>query len=94
MGGVCIRTDRFIFNTSKLRIGMNNDTNLMTQMIKANHFNWEIYQLLCKQNDMKSKAMIESMGNKWVCHKDNQVKKLDVPLDILGEHKSKLLKRR
>lgn len=69
-----------------------NDSKLLSQMIHAGKFNWDIYQLLIKQNEVKTKALIESMGAKWVCHKDNQIKKLDVPLDILSEHKSKLLR--
>jgi hypothetical protein len=41
-----------------------------------------------------SKEMIEKMGAKWCCHKDNQVKRLDVPLLILNEPKTKVLRRK
>lgn len=69
-----------------------NDRSLLTQMIERGKFNWEIYELLVEQNAKNSKALIKKMGNKWVCHPDNFVKKLDVPLPILSQ--SKVLGRR
>ena len=52
-----------------------NDKKLLGQMIEAGRFSWDIYEVLCEQNALKSKAIIKAMGNKWVCHKDNQVKR-------------------
>ena len=61
-------------------------------MIEAGRFSWDIYAVLCKQNAIKSKDIIKAMGNKWVCHKDNQVKRLEIPLDLLNAHRgSKIL---
>ena len=64
-----------------------NDRSLLTQMIKRGKFNWDIYELLVQQNAIVSKSIIKKMGNKWVCHPDNFVKKLDVPLPILSQSK-------
>ena len=70
-----------------------NDKSLLSQMIHAGRFNYDIYVLLCKQNELASKALIKKMGNKWVCHPDNFVKKLTVPLDVLNSYRgSKILK--
>ena len=72
-----------------------NDKSLISQMIRAGRFNYEIYELLCKQNAVNSKTAIKKMGNKWCCHPDNSVKRLEVPLDVLSAHRgSKILKRR
>ena len=69
-----------------------NDKKLLGQMIEAGRFSWDIYAVLCQQNAIKSKAIIKAMGNKWVCHKDNQVKRLEIPLDLLNAHRgSKIL---
>ena len=69
-----------------------NDKKLLGQMIEAGRFSWDIYAVLCKQNAIKSKDIIKAMGNKWVCHKDNQVKRLEIPLDLLNAHRgSKIL---
>ena len=70
-----------------------NDKSLLSQMIQAGRFNYDIYVLLCKQNEIASKALIKKMGNKWVCHPDNFVKRLDTPLPILSRE-SKVLKRK
>ena len=71
-----------------------NDKSLISQMIRAGRFNYEIYELLCQQNAVNSKAAIKKMGNKWVCHPDNYVKRLEIPLDVLNAHRgSKILKR-
>lgn len=64
-----------------------NDKSLITQMIKSGRFGWEIYELLVVQNAKNSKEMIKKMGNKWVCHPDNHIKRLDVPLPILSQSK-------
>ena len=45
-------------------------------------------------NLQKSKEIIEEMGDKWVCHPNNRVKRLDAPLDILKTHQSKVFKRK
>jgi len=58
-----------------------NDKSLLSQMIHAGRFNYEIYDLLCKQNAVNAKAAIKKMGNKWCCHPDNATKRLDAPVD-------------
>ena len=60
-----------------------NDKKLLGQMISAGLFSYEMYELLVEQNKADSKAMIKKMGNKWVCHPDNRVKRLEVPLGQL-----------
>jgi len=60
-----------------------NDKKLLGQMIEAGRFSFAMYELLVKQNAMDSKAMIKKMGNKWVCHPDNHVKRLETPLGQL-----------
>ena len=73
---------------------MNNaDKNLMLQMMKAGKYS-AILDLMPAYNLAKSKEIIEQMGEKWVCHPANRVKKLDVPLDILKTHQSKVFKRK
>ncbi len=62
-----------------------NDKKLLTQMIEAGRFSYAMYELLIKQNEMDSKAMIKKMGNKWVCHPDNRVKRLETPLGQLNK---------
>jgi hypothetical protein len=42
----------------------------------------------------KSQEIIQSMGNKWCCHPDNAVKRLEVPLPILNEPRIRVLKRK
>jgi len=32
------------------------------------------------------------MGSKWCCHPDNYVKRLEVPIEILQQNKTKVLK--
>lgn len=72
-----------------------NDRNLLGQMIRRGKFNWSIYDLLVKQNELNAKSMIKKMGTKWCCHPDNRVKKLDVPLPLLSDARtSKILKGR
>ena len=60
-----------------------NDKKLLNQMIEAGRFSYAMYELLIAQNEANSKAMIKRMGNKWVCHKDNHVKRLETPLGQL-----------
>ena len=38
--------------------------------------------------------IIEKMGTKWCGHPDNSIKRLDVPLLILNEPKTKVLKKK
>jgi hypothetical protein len=52
-------------------------------MIEAGRFSYPMYELLVVQNAANSKAMIKRMGNKWVCHPDNHVKRLKTPLGQL-----------
>lgn len=61
-------------------------------MIDAGLFSYEMYELLVKQNEQNAKAMIKKMGNKWVCHPDNYVKRLEVPLPLLSRE-SKILRK-
>jgi len=37
----------------------------------------DIIEALQKHNQAKTKALIEQMGNKWLCHKDNFIKRKD-----------------
>ena len=60
-----------------------NDKSLLKQMIEAGRFSYPMYELLVVQNAANSKAMIKRMGNKWVCHPDNDVKRLKTPLGQL-----------
>jgi hypothetical protein len=53
-----------------------------------------IIDFMPEYNLLKSKEIIEQMGNKWCCHPDNAVKRLDTPLPILNEPKYKVLKRK
>lgn len=69
-----------------------NDKKLLSQMIDAGLFSYEMYELLVKQNKENAKAMIKKMGNKWVCHPDNYVKRLEVPLPLLSRE-SKILRK-
>ena len=69
------------------------DKHLMLQMMKAGRYS-AILDLMPAYNLAKSKEIIEQMGEKWVCHPANKVKKLDVPLDILKSHQSKVLRHK
>ena len=71
----------------------NSDRDLVKQMIKAGRYS-AIMDFMPAVIDSDAKEMIDRMGNKWVCHPDNHVKRLDVPLPILNEPKSKVLKRK
>ena len=73
----------------------NNDRSLLKQMIHRGIFNYDIYELLVKHNALAAKKQIKKMGNKWCCHPDNKVKRLDVPLPLLSDARtSKILKRK
>lgn len=70
-----------------------NDRNLIKQMITAGKFNYDIYELLVSYNAQRSKEMVKAMGDKWVCHPNNRVKRLEVPIDLLNAHRgSRILK--
>jgi hypothetical protein len=70
-----------------------NDKSLIQQMIRADKMH-AIIDFMPEYNLLKSKEIIEQMGNKWCCHPDNAVKRLDTPLPILNEPKYKVLKRK
>lgn len=71
----------------------NSDRELVKQMISAGRYN-AVLDFMPAVIAADSKEMIEKMGAKWCCHKDNQVKRLDVPLLILNEPKTKVLRRK
>ena len=71
----------------------NNDINLIKQLIQAGKMG-VVYDFMPEYNLIKSKKIIEQMGNKWCCHPDNAIKRLDTPLPILNEPKYKVLKRK
>lgn len=62
-------------------------------MMNAGRYN-AIYDLMPAFNLQKSKDIIKDMGSKWCCHRDNQIRRLDVPLEILKQNQSKILKRK
>lgn len=66
----------------------NNDRDLLKQMIKAGHFSYDIYELLVEHNKMRTKELIDQMGEKWCCHPNNAAKRLEKPLDLLNVHRS------
>jgi len=70
-----------------------NDKSLIRQMMNAGRYN-AIYDLMPAFNLQKSKDIIKDMGSKWCCHRDNQIRRLDVPLEILKQNQSKILKRK
>ena len=69
-----------------------NDKNLIKQLIQAGKMG-VVYDLMPEYNLMKSKAIIEQMGEKWCCHPNNRVKRLETPLEILKQHQSRVLRR-
>ena len=71
-----------------------NDRSLIRQMIVAGRFNNDIYELLCEYNKQSVKEIIKKMGNKWCCHPDNAVKRLETPLPVLSDKSSKILRRK
>ena len=70
----------------------NNDISLIKQLISAGKMG-AIYDLMPEYNLMKSKVIIEQMGEKWCCHPNNKVKRLETPLEILKQHQSRVLRR-
>lgn len=70
-----------------------NDISLIRQMMQAGKYR-AVYDFMPDYNLTKSKAIIESMGEKWCCHPNNRVKRLEVPLPILNEPKLKVLNKR
>ena len=71
----------------------NSDRELVKQMIKAGR-NDVLLDFMPAVIEADSKEMIEKMGAKWVCHPDNRTKRLDVPLLILNEPKTKVLRKK
>lgn len=71
----------------------NSDRDLVKQMIKAGRYS-AIMDFMPAVIDSDAKEMIERMGNKWVCHPDNHVKRLDVPVEILRQTQPKVLRKR
>ena len=71
----------------------NSDRELVKQMIKAGRYG-AILDFMPAVIASDSKEMIEKMGTKWCCHKDNQVKRLDVPVEILRQNQPKVLKKK
>jgi hypothetical protein len=71
----------------------NSDRELVKQMISAGRYN-AVLDFMPAVIAADSKEMIEKMGNKWCCHKDNQVKRLDVPVEILRQNQPKVLKKK
>lgn len=69
-----------------------NDVRLIKQLINAGRMG-AIYDLMPEYNLMKSKKIIEQMGEKWCCHPSNKVKRLETPLEILKQHQSRVLRR-
>ena len=71
----------------------NNDRELVRQMISAGRDD-VLLDFMPAVIEADAKEMIEKMGTKWCCHPDNRIKRLDVPLLILNEPKTKVLRRK
>ena len=71
----------------------NSDRDLVKQMIKQGRFN-AVADFMPAMIDADAKDIIDKMGAKWCCHPDNRIKRLDVPLDILKSHQSKVLRKK
>lgn len=71
----------------------NSDRELVKQMIKAGRYS-AIMDFMPAVIDSDAKDIIAKMGSKWCCHKDNQVKRLDVPIEILRQNQPKVLRKR
>lgn len=67
------------------------DINLIKQMMQAGRYD-AVLDFMPEYNLQKSKSIIAEMGSKWCCHPDNYVKKLEVPIEILQQNKTKVLK--
>lgn len=70
-----------------------NDKNLIRQLMQAGKYD-AVYDFMPQYNLEKSQEIIQGMGNKWCCHPDNAVKRLEVPLPILNEPRIRVLKRK
>lgn len=51
--------------------------------INTKRFTYEDYLNLAKKVNDDSKRMIAEMGEKYLCHPANRIKKLDVPLPAI-----------
>ena len=71
----------------------NSDRELVKQMINAGRYG-AVLDFMPAVIAADSKEMIEKMGAKWCCHKDNQIKRLDVPVEILRQNQPKVLKKK
>ena len=71
----------------------NSDRDLVKQMIRAGRYS-AIMDFMPDAIMADSKDIIERMGNKWCCHPDNRVKRLDVPMEILRQNQPKVLRKR
>ena len=71
----------------------NSDRELVKQMIRSGRYA-AIMDFMPAVIAADSKEMIEKMGNKWVCHPDNRVKRLDVPVEVLKKNQPKVLKKK
>jgi len=71
----------------------NSDRELVKQMISAGRYG-AVLDFMPSVIAADSKDMIERMGNKWCCAKENQVKRLDVPVEILRQNQPKVLKKK
>ena len=70
----------------------NSDRDLVKQMIKAGRYS-AIMDFMPDVIMSDSKDMIEKMGEKWCCHPNNRVKRLDKPLEILRQNQPKVLRK-
>ena len=70
----------------------NSDRDLVKQMIKAGRYS-AIMDFMPDVIMSDSKDMIEKMGERWVCHPNNRVKRLDKPLEILRQNQPKVLRK-
>lgn len=69
-----------------------NDQSLIRQMIRAGRQS-AIQDLLPEFHRVRAEEMIRAMGEKYICHPANYVKRLAAPLPILSEPKpSKVLR--
>lgn len=70
----------------------NSDRDLVKQMIKAGRYS-AIMDFMPDVIMSDSKEMIASMGEKWCCHPNNRIKRLDVPIEILRQNQPKVLRK-
>lgn len=79
------------FNDESEGVMTNNEMMLIKQMMLAGKYN-AVLDYMPQYNLDKSKEIIKEMGSKWCCHPDNHVKRLEVPIEILNQNKSRVLK--